>query len=550
MLFQNTQQKLIREYSEPIRQIKLDDHEFFFDFGNAMFGTVVLTLRAETDAAAAVGLGEKLAGENRIDREPPGCIRYARADVPVTAGTKDYRVALPEDQRNTTPPAVPLPEEFGVVLPFRYCELTLPEGVKLQSIRREAILYPFNDDAADFECDNDDLNAVWELCKHTIKATTFLGIYVDGDRERIAYEGDAYINQLSHYCLDSEYDLARATQEHLLFSPTWFTEWALHNHLIAWADYWYTGSTALLEAYYDELKKRTLSNLADENGLISTETGLVTEEFLRELRLTRPIKDIVDWPHAGFTENGVGERDGYEMTPFNTVVNAFYYNSLRIMSDIAAVLGKPAEAGDFRKRAGYVREQFQRAFFDASRGIYIDGIDSSHASLHANMFPLAFGLAERQHHESILKFIRSRGMACSVYGAQYLLEALYNTGQSDYAFELMTAGHDRGWLNMIRRGSTMTMEAWDLKYKKNLDWNHAWGTAPANIIIRYLVGCRPAAPGCRKMILAPQPSKYLHRFRAKVPTPHGTIEVQWKRGEELQYNAPAEIEMMVNTSTA
>jgi len=31
--------------------------------------------------------------------------------------------------------------------------------------------------------------------------------------------------------------------------------------------------------------------------------------------------------------------------------------------------------------------------------------------------------------------------------------------------------------NMIKNGSTIAMEAWDMKYKPNSDWNHAWGAA-------------------------------------------------------------------------
>jgi hypothetical protein len=37
-------------------------------------------------------------------------------------------------------------------------------------------------------------------------------IYVDGDRERIPYEADAYINMLSHYAVDSEYSIVLAYQ--------------------------------------------------------------------------------------------------------------------------------------------------------------------------------------------------------------------------------------------------------------------------------------------------------------------------------------------------
>ena len=51
------------------------------------------------------------------------------------------------------------------------------------------------------------------------------------------------------------------------------------------------------------------------------------------------------------------------------------------------------------------------------------------------MFPLAFGLVPETEIPSVTKFIKSRGMACSVYGAQYLMEALYNVGEDDYRRE-------------------------------------------------------------------------------------------------------------------
>ncbi|MGI6302875.1 MAG: hypothetical protein ACOX52_17715 [Verrucomicrobiota bacterium] len=57
--------------------------------------------------------------------------------------------------------------------------------------------------------------------------TSFAGIYIDGDRERIPYEGDAYINQLGHYAVDREYAIARRTIEHFMDHPTWPTEWAV-----------------------------------------------------------------------------------------------------------------------------------------------------------------------------------------------------------------------------------------------------------------------------------------------------------------------------------
>ena len=111
------------------------------------------------------------------------------------------------------------------------------------------------------------------------------------------------------------------------------------------------------------------------------------------------------------------------------------------------------------------------------------------------MFALAFDLVPADRCADVIDFIQSRGMACSVYGAQYLLDALYRHGRDTDALDLMTATHDRSWFNMLAAGSTMTLEAWNLKYKNNMDWNHPWGAAPANIIPRRLMGIRPARTG-------------------------------------------------------
>jgi len=77
---------------------------------------------------------------------------------------------------------------------------------------------------------------------------------------------------------------------------------------------------------------------------------------------------------------------------------------------------------------------------------------------------------------------------------------------------------------MLTVGSTITLEAWDAKYKPNLDWNHAWGAAPANIIPRYVLGVRPASPGFGKAFIQPQPGSLTH-VAGTVATIRGPIQV-------------------------
>ncbi len=136
-------------------------------------------------------------------------------------------------------------------------------------------------------------------------------------------------------------------------------------------------------------------------------------------------------------------------------------------------------------------------------------------------------------------------MACSVYGAQYLLEALYHAGDADAALALMTSRGERSWWHMLDLGSTLTLEAWDASVKPNLTWNHAWGAAPANIIARFVLGVRPLEPGYSRILVAPQPGT-LKWMRGKVPTPRGPVEVAWQAAAgrlELQTPAPVRIVM-------
>ncbi|MFO7621523.1 MAG: alpha-L-rhamnosidase C-terminal domain-containing protein [Bacteroidales bacterium] len=540
--YTTTGNRFIQEMIEPEKVIMKGKDHYFADFGKDAFGTLVLSIDPVSVDTLIIHLGEKTDGPASIDRDPGGTIRYQKVRLPVQPGIKTYTLDLPPDKRNTGPAAVLLPDSIGVIIPFRYCEIeNCPVEITRENIFQKAFWHYFDDGISSFISSDTVLNQVWDICKYSMKATSFAGIYVDGDRERIPYEADAYINQLGHYYTDREYSLARRTNEYFIKNPTWPTEWILHTVLMFYYDLMYTGNTESVSRYYEELKHKALVSLAREDGLISSHTA--TDEIMTALGFANAeerIRDIVDWPPAQ-KDTGwklatpEGERDGYDMVEINTMVNAFHYRNLVLMAELAGHLGKSIDELLYLSRAEKVRNSINEKLFDREKGIYIDGEFSDHSSLHANMTPLAFGLVPDEYKESVVRFIKTRGMACSVYGAQYLLEGLYLAGEAGYAFELMTATHDRSWWNMIRVGSTITLEAWDMKYKPNSDWNHAWGAAPANIIPGYMWGITPALPGYAKAIIKPQLSLLTHS-KIEVPTIRGTITAEYKRtGNSQEY---------------
>jgi hypothetical protein len=101
-------------------------------------------------------------------------------------------------------------------------------------------------------------------------------------------------------------------------------------------------------------------------------------------------------------------------------------------------------------------------------------------------------------------------------------------------------------------GSTMTLEAWDITYKSNLDWNHTWGAAPANIIPRYLMGVRPLLPGYQKMAIQPQIGT-LQWAQITMPTIRGPVSVSVLDNRSMSFSMsvqiPANTSAMVGVPT-
>lgn len=494
-----------------------------WDFGKDAFGWI--EIESVNGGAFDLTMGELTNVCGCVTNEyKRSTIRAVR--VSGTARPGRHRVEVKPDFRNThgpdESPAIRLDPALGTVMPFRYVqEIALPPGARLV---RHVVHWPIDMSAASFSCDSEALNRVWDFCKYSIWATSFAGLYVDGDRERIPYEADAYINQLGHYAIDADYRMGRRTHEYLLKFPTWPTEWKQHSIKMVWADWMWSGDVQSVRRYYDLLKGRKL-----HAGFPVREDGLIVSSGPAR----KGDRDIVDWP--------LPERDNFEFKKVNAVVNAFYHMNLLELADMAQAIGLKDEAAKLRADAVRVSESYERVFYDASRKVYVDGEGARNASLHANAAALAFGLVPPERKGLIAEYLDSRGMVCSVYFAQYLLEAYCRAGRADLAVKYMTSTGPRSWLGMMDFGSTITLEAWNMKAKPNQDLNHAWGSAPLNVISRFILGVTPLESGFRRISVSPQLGG-LRRVDARVPTAMGAIVMSVSNGSlTLETPAPTQV---------
>jgi len=508
--------KVETELIAPKTFINTSSGSYFMDFGKDAFARVVLTITANGGESVLVKVGECKVG-NKVNTTPPNTnVIYYSTTISLLKGTHTYEVemAAPNSLQN---------QGFSNVLfntmPFRYCELSgVPGTFSENDIKQQAVFYPFNENAASFQSSNDILNQVWDICHYSMKATSWLGMYVDGNRERKPYEADAYIQQLGHYSVDKDgYSIARRSHEYLIKNPTWPTEWTPQSVLMAYTDWMWTGDDGSITAYYADLKAKTQHALTTPNNLISTKTGLLTSEYKNSIHFgSGDYRDIVDWPE--------GERNGYVISDYNTVVNAVHYGAMTRFKTIADSLKQTQDSEYFTDLISKNKTAFNASFWDSSNKRYLDGIGTTHAAIHASIFAVAFGLPDSIQQIEVASFLKSKGMDCSVYGAQYYLEALYNIGLDQKALDLLTSTEKRSWYNMIQEGSTVAMEAWGQSFKSNQDWNHAWGAAPANIIPQYLMGVTPLTPGFGKFQIKPQTGN-LATASLKMPTVKGEVGV-------------------------
>ena len=411
--------------------------------------------------------------------------------------------------------------DFGRVMPFRWLEVAkAPFGVKAVHARQIPVYYPYDVSESSFECDDEALNRIYAFCKHSVRATTFMGLFIDGDRERLPYEADSFITQLSTYAVTSDDTLVRRTIEHLSANTTWPTEWKQFFIRMVYEDWMHSGRTDLVRRYWPLMKDlKSWRSMRRADGLVVSPG---------ETRTPSPdggkfYCDIADWAKC--------YRDGFVFTPVNVIVNALHYHNLCELEAMARAIGEKDDADEFAVEASRTKEAFRRVFYDSDAGRCRDGEGTDHATVQGNAMALACGVLPEDCVGRVAEYVAGKGFSCSTYMAQFVLEALFLSGRDEDAFRLMTGAGERGWIAKMEKGATITTEFWDLTLEEPRrvpDMNHAWSTAPLNMIGRFVLGVTPLKPGFETVSIRPH-SGPLRRFSGSAPTPRGSVHLEMER---------------------
>ncbi|MCR1781529.1 family 78 glycoside hydrolase catalytic domain [Nocardioides carbamazepini] len=495
--------KVREQLEDPVSITRLDDDSYVVDFGRTWIGGVHYAVDGTSDATVTLRFGEV--------KNADGTVKHN-----LSTGNNYQDIVTLADGEQTI-------ETWGARV-FRYLQVDgAPQEVSAENLKALALVYPFDADASTFASSDQDLVSVYELAKNSIESLN-LNFYTDSwTRERINYEADGYLQQMSTLYLMDDLSLARYSMDYFKNNRTWPTEWPIYV-VLAVRDAWQqTGDTSQMAGYYDVLKTKLPTSWVDPvTGLVGKSSGVNGCSSSTDC-------DIVDWPAA--------ERDGYQFRTFNTVVNALSYRAFRDMAEIATALGKDADAVAFAELADGVRAGLNSRLYDPATGSYDDGLDASlnptgHSAVHASAFALAFGVPEDDQRAAVAQYVGSRGMVCSVYCAAFLVQGLYAGGNGQAALDMLTTGTGvRSWLHMIELGAGSTMEAWDPSLKPNLTYSHPWAASPAFNVPSGLFGIRPTSAGYATFQVRPQPGD-LDWAAITTPTVRGSVGAAFDHGAD------------------
>lgn len=413
---------------------------------------------------------------------------------------------------------------------FRYLEIDTDERLDLSdAITFDDLVAPEPSQTASFLSSDETLNEVWHLCANTLSESR-ADLYIDTPtRERMPYEADLLTHGRGEMAFARSYDLTRKTSRYLVRNPGKFTEYKFMTIQMAYQEYLETGDP-------DELER--------DFGLYEGEQGLrwLNDDGLIEKdRKTPENDDIVDWPQPA-------EIDGFDFTRVNTVVNAWQYGALRALAAAAEAVGRGDDAKRYGALAARIREAMNEELFDPALGAYRDGRDTSHSAIHSSIYAAAFGISDEADAQEVGKWLVANGrlddtvpVSCNAVG--WLIEALYRTGQSQKALDLMRSHSATSWWSMMHRwGATQTMEAWNPEIKPNTSFAHPWGVTPIVEIARWLLGVNVTNAGGSRIVVAPHPADLEH-VSGSVATIRGLVSVDIRQDKrtEVRVTVPGNV---------
>jgi alpha-L-rhamnosidase len=228
------------------------------------------------------------------------------------------------------------------------------------------------------------------------------------------------------------------------------------------------------------------------------------------------------------------DSPGDAKTATDVVASAHLARSARLVAEAAAELGHDTDAARYADVAARARDAWVREY------VRPDGRISSDTQT-AYAMAIAYELVDAETRTAMgarlaeLVAEADFRIGTGFVGTPIIADALTDTGHADVAGRLLLATGVPSWLYAVTMGATTVWERWDsmlpdgtINPGQMTSFNHYAFGAVADWLYRRLAGLAPAAPGYRRLRIAPVPVAGIDHASARIDTPYGAAEAGWR----------------------
>lgn len=511
--------KLVAEQGYPIQPlvsiplqsaIKTSDSTWLYDFGQNASGVVKIEVKGKQGQQLKLYPAELITKDKRVNQNNTGKPFYFTYTLK-GKGVEEW---------------TPRFTYYG----FRYVEAVNaapePEHVSQKpAIVNMQLLHTYNANprTGKFECSDDLLDKTFSLIDWTIRSNMQSVVTDCPHRDKLGRPGQACLmGESIHYNYDI-YDLFKKLVTDMMDSQTTdgllpdmapeyamadggfrdSPEWGSAGIVLPWLIYKWYGDKNILQQAWPMMTKYVDYLGTKANGhIVSHGSG--------------------DWFGPGSTNSGPAS-----LTPKELTATAVYYYDIMLLSQMANLLQKPAEAARYAALAAQVKTAFNSKFYNPQTKLYATGSQTAMA------MPLVAGLVDENNRPAVFKTLvdgitkTGKMLTAGDVGFHFLIRALSDGGAAQLIYDMNAREDVPGYGFLLKKGATVLTESWAAPEEASN--NHLMPGHLMQWLYSGLAGIRQSdtSVGYKNIEIKPEPVIGVDKGKASFESPYGTIYSEW-----------------------
>ncbi|MFC2124778.1 family 78 glycoside hydrolase catalytic domain [Bacteroidota bacterium] len=236
--------------------------------------------------------------------------------------------------------------------------------------------------------------------------------------------------------------------------------------------------------------------------------------------------------------HGISDHVSVDPKPEALTSGAFYYHNVKLLAEIAEILGKSSDALEYNNLASTIRNSFNEHYLNTGTGKY----DTLTTQI-TQVFGLFYDLVPEEEKEKAFNVLLDEidkedgHLTTGIFATKMLFDVLRLWDRNDVAFTINNQTTYPSYGFMLGNDATTLWENWDIPDQNSL--NHPMFGSVSEWYYRSLVGINPAdgSVGFNKVVIKPNIVGDLNQVSGSYRSIKGEIGCSWiKKNNAIEVN--------------